>query len=323
VSRVLGGDVRQRGANTTTTFPLALAEAFNVSLSLGWDERPLYIPWAKKTTADDFRDQHEVTMGEAEDLIELGEHGEFQRSTMGESDETYRIETFGREFELTRRLMINDKIGAVTGIPLKFGRAGKRRVRALVLGLLITPPNMSDGQPLISGIAGNRTFTNIAAAAAVPSIAAIDAARVAMNSRPPLNAGLDPETQTFTEWPIEWFVCSDLWSTRFEQVLGITRTANRADGAGIAEQVPRSFGGYDVAPDPLLNAFNPGGGAGNAWFAVADGAVTYAYLTGSEGVQAQVYTPEKSLGLVFRAFMDVGAGALQARAIQRNNGAAS
>lgn len=55
---------------------------------------------------------HRVQLGEAPQLLEVGESGEFKRGTLGESKESYKVKTYGRVVAITRQTLINDDLDA-------------------------------------------------------------------------------------------------------------------------------------------------------------------------------------------------------------------
>lgn len=303
-----------RGLNTTSSFPLLLAETLNTSVRIGFEEVPLtFQRWSTRTTSQDFRTKYTVTMGETQELEELGEKGEYATSTMKETREGYKLVSYGRIFGMTRELIINDRLSGITRIPRKLGSSANRKMRAVTYGVLTDNNNLSDATPLFDASRGN-----VAGSPAVPSVASIDEMRVRMSTRTGLETGVT------TPHMLKHLICSEKWRTRFEQVLGITRTPGRSDGAGINEQVPESFAGYMVTSDPLLDSYNAGGGVGNAWFgAAADDTVEHAFLEGEEGVQIAVKEGFEVSGLMIRAHLDFGAGPIDWRGLDRDAGAAS
>ena len=315
--------IAMRALNTTSGFLLLLAEVLNASVDMGFSEVPMDARWSKKTTIRDFRDKHSIAMGEAADLLEIGEDGEFKTSTLAEKDETYRLVTWGRSFAISRELMINDRLGGLTDIPFKMGQAGVRKMRQILYGILTTgqTETMSDGIALFSAVSGNRTFNNIGTAA-IPTIANFNLARVAMSTRPGL--GTTDETAPTVQFPMRYLVLAEKWIDRVEQELGIAiGTPNRADGAGLTSQVTSRLRALQPIADPLMDAKDFGGGAGNGWVATDGQAVEHAFLEGAEGMQINSYQPEGKLGTRIDAWIDFGAGPVEQRGVQLNVGAAS
>ena len=73
---------------------------------------------------------HRLQLGEAPQLEKVNQSGEFKRGTIGEAQETYRIETFGKVIGITRQVLINDDLDAFTragALRHLGGDAGERR----------------------------------------------------------------------------------------------------------------------------------------------------------------------------------------------------
>lgn len=316
--------IARRALNTTSGFTILLQEAFNISVDAGFVEVPLDARWSRRTTIADFRLKHNITMGETAEFLPLGEDGELISSTIREKEETYRLETVGRSLALTRELIINDQFGGLTDLPFKFGQSAVRHMRGVLYGILtggLTTTVMTDGEPLFSAIAGNRTFNNINAAG-VPSIPNINLMRVPMATRPGL--GNVDEADPTVRFLMRFLICAEKFIDRVEQELGISvRAENRADGAGITSQIPTRLRGLQPIADPLLDAFDFGGGTGNGWITTDGESVEHAFLEGSEGMQVNIYSPEGKLGTRIDVHIDFGAGAVEQRGVQLNPGAAS
>lgn len=78
---------------------------------------------ARQRTANDFRAMSILKLGEFSGLKKVTEQGEIQAVTAGEAKEGFSLETFGGLFNLTRKALVNDDLGA-------FGRWGEMMGRA-------------------------------------------------------------------------------------------------------------------------------------------------------------------------------------------------
>ena len=74
-----------------------------------------FMLFCRQVLATDFKAMHRVQLGEAPQLLEVGESGEFKRGTLGESKESYKVKTYGRVVAITRQTLINDDLDAFTG----------------------------------------------------------------------------------------------------------------------------------------------------------------------------------------------------------------
>jgi hypothetical protein len=317
----LGADgLRARGLNVSASFPLLLAETLNTSLRIGFEEQPLgFDRWARKKNGTDFRTMFEVTMGETDELEEISEKGLIQSSTIGESREGHKIKEHGRIFGVTHKLIVNDKLGGITELPRKFGASGNRKMRELVVGLLTANGTLlSDNLAVFTNGSAASRSVNDEPVPSVVSIASIDAMAVRMGTR----QGIRPEV--IAPHMLRHLIFSRRRRTLAKQVLGQlveARTLNRADSAGITEQVPDDFGDIGVWSDPLIDVYTSGTGAGNTWFGTDGESILYSFLEGEEGVQIAVKESFETRGFKIRATLDFGAGIRDWRGVDRNTGA--
>ena len=110
-------------SHSTSDFPAILAGVTNKTLRNAYDTAPRTYPAiARRTTVADFKLVHRLQLGEAWQLEKVNQSGEFKRGTIGEAQESYRIETFGKVIGITRQVLINDDLDAFTRVPALFSR---------------------------------------------------------------------------------------------------------------------------------------------------------------------------------------------------------
>lgn len=147
-----------RAFHSTSDFPLILANVMNKNLQDAYQETPrTFLGLGRRTTATDFRDKNTYSLGDAPDLLPLGENGEYTSGTFSENGEKYGLATFARKIAFSRKMLINDDMSALDRMPAMFGAAGSRLESDLVWGLILnfdfaknTASNivMSDTKPL-------------------------------------------------------------------------------------------------------------------------------------------------------------------------------
>lgn len=117
-------EVATRALQSTSDFPEILSAVTNKTLRQAYDVYPrTFTLFCRQVLATDFKAMHRVQLGEAPQLLKVGESGEFKRGTLGESKESYRIETYGRVVAITRQVLINDDLDAFTRIPAMYGNS--------------------------------------------------------------------------------------------------------------------------------------------------------------------------------------------------------
>jgi hypothetical protein len=257
---------------------------------------------ARQRTADDFRPLALLKVGEFGKLQPVTESGEIKALTTGEAKEGYSLETFGGLFNLSRKAIVNDDLGAFAQWAAMMGRATAETEADQFVQLIAQSggagPVMGDGQRLFSSAHGN-----LAASGAAPSVTTLSAARLAMRRQ----TGLDGESP-INVTPKFLLVAADLETTA-EQLLA-SLAANT-----VAEQNPFS-GKLTLLVEPRLDD--------GEWYVFADPAAApvleYAYLSSAQGPQLASRDGWDVLGREFRVVLDFGCGAVDWRGAYRNAG---
>jgi hypothetical protein len=300
-------EIATRALHTTSDFPAILAGVTNKTLRDAYETAPRTYPAiARRTTVADFKLVHRLQLGEAPQLERVNEAGEFKRGTIGEAQETYRIETFGKVIGITRQVLINDDLDAFTRVPALFGTSAATLESDVVWGIFTANPAMADGNPLFHG-----SHKNLAGTGAALDVAGLAKARTAMSHQ----RGLDGKTLINIR-PAYLVVPTSL-ELAAEQLLAQTIVPTKA-----ADVVPASIRSLAVISEPRLD---PASGA-VPWYLVASPAaidtIEYAYLEGQEGVALETRMGFDVDGIEIRARLDFGAKAIDWRGLFKNPGVA-
>ncbi|WP_375572794.1 prohead protease/major capsid protein fusion protein [Seohaeicola saemankumensis] len=300
-------ELATRALHSTSDFPLILSNVTNKTLRAAYETAPrTFAPLARRTTVADFRDVHRLQLGEAPQLEKVNESGEYKRGTLGEAQEKYRIETFGKVIGITRQVLINDDLDAFTRVPALFGTAAATLESDVVWGVITANAAMADGKALFH--AGHN---NLAATGVKLDVAGLAKARTAMS----LQKGLDGRT-VLNIRPAFLVVPTSL-ELEAEQLL-----AQNIVPAKSTDVVPGSLRSLTVISEPRLD---PGAGA-VPWYLMASPAaidtIEYAYLEGQEGVAMETRMGFDVDGMEIRARLDFGAKAIDWRGLYKNPGVA-
>ena len=156
-------DVAQRALHHSSDFPLILENLANKFLQEGFAEvAATYSPFVRNRSVDDFKEVSESRISTGGLLQRVNEHGEYKRSSLASDGEKYRIEKFGEIIGVTEELLVNDDLGAFTGIPQELGAKVARTENELFWELIYTPQVMSDGIALFDAAHGNLAATGSA-----------------------------------------------------------------------------------------------------------------------------------------------------------------
>lgn len=160
--------------HSTSDFGNILLDVANKALLQGWDEAAeTFDLWTKKGQLSDFKTAHRVGMGGFNSLRKVREGAEYKYVTTGDKGETIALATYGEIFSITRQVIINDDLNALTDVPAKMGRAAKATIGDLVYAILLDNPKLSDGKPLF-----HADHKNLSSGAI--SVSSIDGARKLM-----------------------------------------------------------------------------------------------------------------------------------------------
>ncbi|SNX73159.1 lambda family portal protein [Cereibacter ovatus] len=260
-------EVATRALHSTSDFPEILSAVTNKTLRQAYDAYPrTFALFCRQVLATDFKSMHRVQLGEAPQLLEVGESGEFKRGTLGESKESYRVKTYGRVVAITRQVLINDDLDAFTRIPAMYGNSIAQLESDVVWGIITANPAMADGNALF-----HTTHKNLAATGAALDVASVGAARAAMA----LQTGLDKKT-VLNIRPAFLIVPAAL-ELKAEQLV-----AQNLVPADSAKVVPQSIRTLSPISEPRLDA-----ASATSWYLAASpnqiDTIEYAYLEGQQG----------------------------------------
>ena len=298
-------EVATRALHSTSDFPEILSAVTNKTLRQAYEAYPrTFMLFCRQVLATDFKAMHRVQLGEAPQLLEVGESGEFKRGTLGESKESYKVKTYGRVVAITRQTLINDDLDAFTRIPAMYGNSIAQLESDVVWGIITANPAMADGNALF-----HTTHKNLAGTGAALDVASVGAARAAMA----LQTGLDKKT-VLNIRPAFLIVPAAL-ELKAEQLV-----AQNLVPADSAKVVPQSIRTLSPISEPRLDA-----ASATSWYLAASpnqiDTIEYAYLEGQQGAYIETRNGFDVDGVEIKCRLDFGAKAIDWRGLYKNPGA--
>ncbi|WP_414832202.1 prohead protease/major capsid protein fusion protein [Afifella sp. YEN Y35] len=303
---------RSSGLHSTSDFPIILGNQINRTLRRAYETAPrTYQRIARRATATDFRPIIRADIGANPRLLKVGEHGEFERGTIGEGKESYALDTFGRIIGVTRRVLVDDDLSAFDRIPSSWGIAASALENEIVWALITNNVTMGDGKALFHADHGN-----LASSGAIFSVDTVGAARTAMRlQRTRAPGGKRGEKGYLIPIQPNLLVVPAALETKAMQFVSpiVVPTAD-ADVNPFKSTL-------DVLAEPLLDETSTA-----AWYLAADpgrsgvDTLEYAYLDGQEGVYTETRMGFDVDGVEFKARLDFGAGAMDYRGFYKNPG---
>lgn len=136
-------------SSSTSDFPYILAAAANKEMLAGAGEVVLTYPyWCKIGSGSDFKAMSRLKLSEAGELPVVNESAGYTTTKFSEQREQISIVTYGKCFNLSRQMIINDDLDAFTGIPRAFGKAAAFKPEVLAVKVLCANGALSDGKAL-------------------------------------------------------------------------------------------------------------------------------------------------------------------------------
>lgn len=294
--------IRSSGMGTGA-LPGILSNVVNKTMSNTYKATPTTFEiWTREGSVNDFKETPTYTLSEAGSLVEIKESGEFKNDTFKEAETKRKVLTYGRKWALTRQMIINDDLSALTVIPQRYTMAARRGINRLVYKTLIE-------SKLFAAKNGN-----IAAVGDLPNVKSLSEGRKAMR----LQKNIKGE-ETLNIKP-HYIIIPAAIETMTEQFLySIT------DPTFTNANVKNPFNGKlnivcDADIDDLL------GGATPAWWLAAHqgeaDTIQVDYLRGQKTPKIQSIESFDTLGWKWRIYFDYGVTMTDHKGMFKNIGKA-
>lgn len=302
--------------NPTASFPAILDSAIKKSIVHQYSRVPTTFQlWTSKGSLSDFKatPDHQYLIGGAGEFKRVGENGELKHDTPGSELLPQRqIDTYGRQFTMSRQAFINDDIGFITEVPGLYAASAKRTINKQVYKILIDNPAIFDGVPLFDAAHGNLIDVGTK-----PSNEAIQAMMMKMLLQ------TDPFGEAIMVQPAHIIVPVG-YKFLMTTILS-SPTINTEDNTQAVNPLYQYREQLNIVEDGTLNAL-AGAGKPVPWFMVGD--TSYAkslqvdYLNGQETPTVRRSEVPGQLGYVWDIWLDWGITAMDFRGIAKNPGVA-
>ena len=140
-----------KAAFSTVSLPGILSNVANKKLMQAYEAQPI-IATKLCTTGDlsDFKENDRFRLTDIGDLKPVGADGEIKDGPLSEESAKNQLETYAKKFCLTRKMIINDDLGAFLKVPTAMGNRAARLVDQLFFKRLMANPTGVDGKALFS-----------------------------------------------------------------------------------------------------------------------------------------------------------------------------
>lgn len=175
----LGNDTRSMSRGelfkrmTSSDFPLILANLANKTL-LARTEASAEYRWYEQVFTrmdyNDFRAHSTPWLGAATSLAQVNEGDNYTLGTASERNESTTAFKYGKDFDYTFEMMVNDDLNAFTMLPMIIGEAAWRKASDLCAALLSGNQTMGDGVVLFH----TASHANLSTSGGVPTAARLN-----------------------------------------------------------------------------------------------------------------------------------------------------
>lgn len=278
--------------------------------------------WAGRRSVPDFKQCKEIALGAFGSIDEVGDAGELRHGTIAEKYETFQAKTYGRRFALTRKMFINDDLGAFTRLPSELGMAMARNIDDVGYAMLelnsgVGPAMTEDTYNLFS--ASHSPANYVASATYVLGDAGLIYIKNLMRQMKGLASEFLNLTPKFLLIPsVLEDTAARIMGSRDYFAAGLASTS----ALSVAPSMNPHAGLASIIVEPRLDA---GTGGTTKWYLIADQgmltSIALVYLNGQEMPVVERKDPVDVLGIGWWAYHDVGIATVDWRSIFCSKGA--
>lgn len=138
-----------RAAFSSVSLPGILSNVANKKLLQSYEAQPV-IATKLCSTGDlnDFKENDRFRLTDVGDLLPVAADGEIKDGGVIEEGAKNQLDTYGKKFCLTRKMIINDDLGAFMKVPVAMGNRAARLIDQLFFSRLLKNPVQADGKNL-------------------------------------------------------------------------------------------------------------------------------------------------------------------------------
>ena len=298
--------------NPTAAFPAILDQTIRKSIVELYNRVPTtFQAFTTKGSLKDFKTtaDHEYVIGGVGDFLLVPENGEIKPDIPSTQVlPTRKLDTYGKQFSMTRQAFINDDIGFLTEVPGLYATAAKKTIDKQVYKILFNNDTIFDGKTLF-----HNDHKNLMASGTKPTQAAIQGMILQMQK----------QTDQFGE-AIYINPQTIVVPVGYEFDLAVILRSAQVVGSSNNDINPLYNYPLQIVQSPVLNAL--AGGNACPWFMVADRGscrgIQVDYLNGQETPTTRRMETPGQLGFVWDMWLDWGISVRDWRGLCKNPGVA-
>jgi len=296
--------------NPTAAFPAIMDTTIRKSIVDLYNKVPTtFQEFTTKGSLPDFKASadHEYVIGGVGDFLLVPENGEIKADKPStELLPERKLDTYARQFSMTRQAFVNDDIGFLTRVPGLYAASAKKTIDKQVYGILFNNPAIFDGKTLF-----HADHKNVIASGTAPTQQAIQAAILQMQK----------QTDQFGD-PIYMTPKALIVPMGYEFDLAVIFGSTQVTGSANNDVNPLYNYPLTIVQSPVLNAL--AGANACPWFLVADETsargIQVDYLNGNEVPTVRRMEAPGTLGFTWDIWLDWGISVRDFRGLVKNPG---
>ncbi len=306
--------------NPSSEFSSIMDQTINKAYAEGYKQvATTFEAFTHEGSLSDFKtSRHEYLAGPAGEFERVEENGEVKSDKPSDALlPTRKLETYGKQFTMTRQAFINDDIGFLTTIPARYAQAGKKTINTQVYEIMVNNAAIYDGIPLFH--ANHKNLVSKQSNIGAPSSAAIQAMIIGLASQKDQHGQPIMIRPGAIVVPVGYgFAVQTVLESQF---------VNTADNTQAANPLYQYRTQIKVVEDPTINAIAAAKGLATVpWFMAADkadcGGIQVDYLNGNKIPTIRRMEKPGTLGFVWDVYHDWGITVTDYRGLNMNPGAA-
>ena len=307
-----------RAAFSSVSLPGILSTVANKKLLQSYEALPI-IAMKLCSTGDlnDFKENDRFRLTDVGDLLPIAADGEIKDGGLIEESAKNQLDTYGKKFCLTRKMIINDDLGAFMKVPTAMGNRAARLIDQLFFSRLLSNPAQADGKALFST---NHKNLLSGASSALSSDSLKKAIQLFLDQ-------VDADGQPISVEPKYLLVPTALKHLAIELTQGATLIMSGTDNAVRPALNVLSDENLQVISSPYLGNSAYEGSSQTGWYLFGDPKTVDTWEIGFlKGKRTPTVergeTDFNTLGLWFRVYFDLGVREQDHRGMVKANGAA-
>ena len=307
-----------RAAFSSVSLPGILSNVANKKLLQSYEAQPI-IATKLCSTGDlnDFKENDRFRLTDVGDLLPIAADGEIKDGGLIEETAKNQLDTYGKKFCLTRKMIINDDLGAFMKVPTAMGNRAARLIDQLFFSRLLANPTQADGKALFSSAHKNILG---GASSALSAESLKKAIQLFLDQ-------VDADGQPISVEPRYLLVPTALKHQAIELTKGATLIMSGSDNAVRPALNVLADEHLQVVSSPYLGNSAYEGNSQTGWYLFGDPKTIDTWEIGFlKGKRTPTVergeTDFNTLGLWFRVYFDLGVREQDHRGMVKANGAA-